>query len=113
MEFIVRRYKPGDEIKICEVIKKDILTENINDYNEKDIEHLIDEQNDDLIRERAKHFHAYTFLDKDKIVGIGRINSLDYDQREAAIRNYHNRLDAYLSMYPEYAEKEEVQARHR
>lgn len=73
MEFIVRRYKPGDEIKICEVIKKDILTENINDYNEKDIEHLIDEQNDDLIRERAKHFHAYTFLDKDKIVGIGMI----------------------------------------
>lgn len=47
------------------------------------------------------------------LFGTGRINSLDYDQREAAIRNYHNRLDAYLSMYPEYAEKEEVQARHR
>ena len=47
------------------------------------------------------------------LFGTGRINSLDYDQREAAIRNYHNRLDAYLSMYPEYAEKKEVQARHR
>ena len=30
MEINVRRYKDGDASKICEIIKKDVLTENIN-----------------------------------------------------------------------------------
>ena len=32
VDIIVRRYKNGDASAICEIIKKDILTENIKDY---------------------------------------------------------------------------------
>lgn len=73
MEYDARKFEPGDETKICEVIKKDILTENINDYSSQSIKHLIAEQNEDLIKRRAKCFHVYTFLDVDKIVGVGMI----------------------------------------
>lgn len=73
MEYVVRKFELGDEAKICEVIKKDILTENINDYSEEAIKHLVSEQTEDLIRERAKKFHVYTFLDNNKIVGVGMI----------------------------------------
>lgn len=73
MDFNVRRFELGDETKICEVIKKDILTENIKDYSDQAIKHLVNEQNEELIKRRAKKFHVYTFLDGEKIIGVGMI----------------------------------------
>ena len=73
MNYTVRRFELGDEAKICEVIKKDILNENIIDYSEQAIKHLVDEQNEELIKRRAEKFHVYTFLDGDKIIGVGMI----------------------------------------
>lgn len=68
-----RRFKLGDEKEICEVIRKDVLAENIYDYSEEAIKHLIEQQNEEVIIRRAKQFHCYTFLDNDKIVGVGMI----------------------------------------
>lgn len=73
MNYTVRRFELGDETKICEVIKKDILTENIKDYSVQAIKHLVDEQNEELIKRRAEKFHVYTFLDGEKIIGVGMI----------------------------------------
>lgn len=69
----IRRYIDGDEFAICEVVKKDVLTENVKDYPEEAIEHLIESHNEDLIRKRAKAFHVYVLIDEDKIVGVGMI----------------------------------------
>lgn len=68
-----RRFKKGDERDICEVIKRDILAENIYDYSKSSIKHLIEQQNEELILKRSKSFHVYTFLDNDKIIGVGMI----------------------------------------
>lgn len=68
-----RRFIIGDEKDICEVIKKDVLEENIYDYSVEAINHLIKQQNEETIRKRAESFHCYTFLDNDKIVGVGMI----------------------------------------
>ena len=73
MEFIARRFKKGDEKQICEVIKKDILMENVKDYSKEAIKHLIRTQNEEQIQKRNEFFHVYTFLDKDRIVGVGMI----------------------------------------
>lgn len=73
MVFSVRKFKIGDEKEICKVIKKDILQENIKEYKKEEIEHLIKQQNEELILKRSKQFHVYTFLDNDKIVGVGMI----------------------------------------
>lgn len=73
MEYSVRRFKLGDEKALCDVIKRDLLEENSKDYTEEQIQHLIDGQNEEVIKRRAEKFHVYTFLDKDKIVGIGMI----------------------------------------
>lgn len=73
MSISVRRFKLGDEKHICEVIKKDLLTENIKDYSMEDINRLINELNEDLIIRRANKFHAYTFLDGNRIIGVGII----------------------------------------
>lgn len=70
---VARKFQLGDETQICEVIKKDILAENVKDYSEEAIQHLIEEQNEELIKRRSEKFHVYTFLDEDKIVGVGMI----------------------------------------
>ena len=72
-EITVRRYRSGDEKEICEVIHKDLLTENIKDYSIERINKLIETLNEELIIRRANNFHAYVLLDKEKIVGIGMI----------------------------------------
>ena len=42
MNIQVRRYKDGDAPSICEMIRKDVMTENIKDYSEESIKHLIE-----------------------------------------------------------------------
>lgn len=73
MNYTARRFELGDETKICELIKKDILAENVKDYSEQAIRHLVEKQNEGLIRRSAEKFHAYSFLDGDKIIGVGMI----------------------------------------
>ena len=70
---IVRRYKDGDASAICEIIKKDVLAENIKDYTKEAIEHLIESHNEELIERRAKWCHVYVLTDEEKIVGVGMI----------------------------------------
>lgn len=69
----VRRYIVGDESEICNLIKKDLLTENIKDYSKEYIDNLIKSNNKDLIIKRAKQFHVYVLIDNKKIVGVGMI----------------------------------------
>ena len=69
----VRRFIDGDEKEICQVIRKDLLTENIKDYSMESINKLINELNEDLIKKRANKFHAYTFLYGNKIIAVGII----------------------------------------
>ena len=69
----VRRYIDGDETEICEVVKKDVLAENIKDYPKEAIEHLIESHNEDLIRRRAKAFHVYVLTENERIIGVGII----------------------------------------
>lgn len=69
----VRRYKDGDALYICEIVKKDALRENIHDYTKEDIDKLIKEHNEELIKARAKAFHVYVLTDNEKIVGVGMI----------------------------------------
>lgn len=73
LDIKVRRYKDGDASSICEVIRKDILAENIKDYPKEIIEHLIESHNEELIERRAKAFHVYVLTDDEKIVGVGMI----------------------------------------
>ena len=72
-EIKVRRYKDGDENEICEVVRKDVLTENINDYTKEEIYELIESHNEELIKRRAKEFHVYVLTDNEKIIGVGMI----------------------------------------
>ena len=73
MDIKVRRYKDGDAPFIREIIKKDILAENVKDYSKKEIDDLIEEQNEELIIKRSKIFHVYVLTDNEKIVGVGMI----------------------------------------
>ena len=66
-EIIVRRYKPGDEVEICNIVRKDVLTENIKDYPKVEIDALIESHNEDLIIRRAKALHVYVLVDNQKI----------------------------------------------
>ena len=72
-ELKVRRYIKGDEKEICDIVKKDVLAENIKDYSKEYIQHLIHTHNEDLIVQRAKAFHVYVLTDNEKIVGVGMI----------------------------------------
>lgn len=72
-EINTRNYLPGDEQKICKLIKEDILEEMIKDYPKNSIDYLIKINKEEFIKNRAKEFHAYVFLDKEKIVGVGMI----------------------------------------
>lgn len=69
----VRRYQDGDAPAICEIVRKDVLAENIKDYSKESIEYLIESHNEDLISRRAKWCHVYVLKDEDKIVGVGMI----------------------------------------
>ena len=71
INIIVRRYKDGDASAICEIIKKDVLAENIKDYPKEAIEHLIETHNEELIERRSKWCHVYVLTDLEKIVGVG------------------------------------------
>ena len=72
-EINIRRYIDGDETEICEIVKKDVLAENIKDYSKEEIEHLIESHNEDLIRRRANKFHVYVLTDNERIIGVGMI----------------------------------------
>ena len=72
-EIKVRRYIEGDESAICEVVKKDVLAENIKDYSKESIAHLIETHNEEFIKRRAKAFHAYVLTDDERIIGVGMI----------------------------------------
>lgn len=69
----VRRYKDGDASSICEIVRKDVLAENVKDYSEEPIKHLIESHNEELIERRSKKFHVYVLTDEEKIVGVGMI----------------------------------------
>lgn len=73
MDIKVRRYRESDVAEICEMIKKDMLTENIKDYSRADVEKLIEEHNVDLIQRRSEWAHIYVLTDNEKIVGVGMI----------------------------------------
>lgn len=73
MNLNIRRYQSGDESQICDVVKKDLLTINIRDYSEEAMIKLANSHNEDLIKKRAKIFHAYVITDGQKIVGVGMI----------------------------------------
>ncbi len=70
---IVRRYKKGDEKAACEMISKDMRKEMSKDYPKEEIERLIEDHNEDLIKRRSEKFHTYILEDEGKIVGIGMI----------------------------------------
>lgn len=72
-EIKVRRYQDGDEFAICEVVRKDVLAENIKDYSKEAIAHLIESHDEELIKRRASKFHVYVLTDTDKIIGVGMI----------------------------------------
>ena len=69
----VRRYIEGDEIGICEILKKDMLSENIKDYPPESIEYLINTYDEDFIRKRANQNHTYVLIHNGKIIGTGTI----------------------------------------
>ena len=69
----IRRFKEEDASAICDVIKKAVLTQNIKDYSKVAIDHLVESHNEELIKRRAKNFHAYVLTDDEKVIGIGMI----------------------------------------
>lgn len=71
--YFARRFINGDEKDISKLIKKDLLTWNIRDYSKEEIDRIIGEQSEENILKRNEIFHVYTFLDDDKIVGVGMI----------------------------------------
>ena len=72
-EIKVRRYQEGDEYDICEVVRKDVLAENIKDYSSEAIIHLLESHDEELIRRRASKFHVYVLTEEEKIIGVGMI----------------------------------------
>ena len=68
MEIKVRRYQVGDAPAICEVVRKDVLAENIKDYPKEAIEHLLESHNEELISRRSQWCHVYVLTDDEKIV---------------------------------------------
>ena len=69
----IRRFKEEDASAVCDVIKKAVLTQNIKDYSKVAIDHLVESHNEELIKRRAKNFHAYVLTDDEKVIGIGMI----------------------------------------
>lgn len=69
----VRRYQDGDAPYIFEIIKKDVLKENIKDYPMEHIEEVIKTHDEKVIDERAKAIHAYVLTIDEVIVGVGMI----------------------------------------
>ena len=71
--FEVRRFKDSDVLDVIEIIKKDLLTENIKDYSLEYINGVIKTNNADIILKRSKEFHAYVVTQDNKIIGVGMI----------------------------------------
>lgn len=84
---IVRRYQPGDEKEICEVIRKDVLTENIKDYPIEKINKLVDYLNEELIIRRSNKWHTYVITDDDKIIAVGTIGPYWDSKTESSFFN--------------------------
>ena len=71
--FEIRRFQDSDVDSVLEIIKKDLLTENIKDYPLDYINGVIESNNADIILKRSKEFHAYVITQDNKIVGVGMI----------------------------------------
>lgn len=84
-EILVRKYIPGDEAAIAEMVQKDILTENIKDYSPDAIILLLENQNEKMIKRNAEKCHAYVLTDGDKIVGVGMIGPFWYSFTDKAL----------------------------
>lgn len=84
MNIQVRRYKDGDAPSICEMIRKDVMSENIKDYSEETVKHLIESHNEELIEGRSKWCHVYVLTDEEKIVGVGMIGPYWSSQIESS-----------------------------
>ena len=87
MEIKVRRYEPGDEVEICKVIKKDVMTENIKDYPIEAIQKLVETLNEELIIRRSEKWHTYVLLDEEKIIGVGTIGPYWDSKTESSFFN--------------------------
>lgn len=87
LDIKVRRYQPGDEKEICEVIRKDVLTENIKDYPIEIINKLVENQNEELIVRRSNKWHTYVITDSDKIIGVGTIGPYWDSKTESSFFN--------------------------
>lgn len=83
----VRRFQSGDEGRICEVIRKDILAEMINDYPTEMIDKLVETLNEELIVRRSNKFHTYVVTDDDKIIGVGTIGPYWDSKTESSFFN--------------------------
>ena len=73
MNINIRRFKLGDETGVVDVVKKDVLAENIKDYTEEAIKHLVESHNEELIKRRSEAFHCYVLESDEKIIGVGMI----------------------------------------
>ena len=87
LDIKVRRFQPGDEGRICEVIRKDILAEMINDYPVEIIDKLVETLNEELIVRRSNKFHTYVVTDDDKIIGVGTIGPYWDSKTESSFFN--------------------------
>ena len=86
-EIKVRRYINGDETEICEVIRKDVLAENIKDYPIEMVNKLIDTLNEELIIRRSNKWHTYVITDNDRIIAVGTIGPYWDSKTESSFFN--------------------------
>ena len=84
MNIKVRRYHNGDAKEICEIIKKDVLKENIKDYEQERINELIESHNPSFIEKRCEWTHTYVLTHNEKIVGVGMIGPYWGSMRESS-----------------------------
>ena len=97
MDIKVRRYIPGDEDKIVNIIHRASLEINIRDYTLEDMKKLCDRVTNEFIIDRSTKFHTYVFLDNDEIIGVGTIGPYWDSKTEAALFN--------IFILPEYEGK--------
>lgn len=74
-QYTIRRYQPGDEYAIADVICKTLMESNSKDYPPDIIQENINEHSPRIISERANGTqHMYVVCDGDMIVGCGAID---------------------------------------
>lgn len=95
--FIIRRFKLGDEKEIVALIRSARRKTNIRDYSKELIEELCQEINEDIMIERGIKYHTYVVLNDNKIVGVGSV-SLYLDFKDEV--QFHN-----IYVLPEYQGK--------